>query len=175
MATCEWFDCAQLATHTVAISFPDSSNETSKVCRRHDRVLKIQVVGSRPKAQPKTAEPATVQVFCNECETKLDEAPSLPAEQRQSCPACGSLSRRFNVSISATLNVRRSVRARGKSPGKGGWMVDVCAGDDYTRILEAWSKRTLTLDRVGNRYAETLELHDGTKLHSTAKLTDHRD
>jgi hypothetical protein len=54
-------------------------------------------------------------------------------------------------------------------------MVDTRSGDDYTRDLAAWGKRELLTDRPQNQYREVIELYDGTRLESTAQLTDHRD
>src|SRR5437870_4900883 len=36
-------------------------------------------------------------VACGNCGTTLIEPPSMPADQRQPCPECGSVSRRYEV------------------------------------------------------------------------------
>jgi hypothetical protein len=59
--------------------------------------------------------------------------------------------------------------------GKGGWIVKTRAGDDYTRDLAAWGSRGLTLDRVNDSYSEVIELWDGTRIESNARLSDHHD
>ncbi len=38
-----------------------------------------------------------ISVLCQSCDRLLDEPPDLPAEQRQPCPACGSLGRERTV------------------------------------------------------------------------------
>jgi len=74
MATCEWAECADAATHTVDISFPEGVHETWHVCRAHDRELKLQVVRSRSKAPPPTTDtPPRIEVCCGECQQVLDE------------------------------------------------------------------------------------------------------
>lgn len=68
---------------------------------------------------------------------------------------------------SAGTNVKRS--------GKGGWALDTTGGDDYTRDLEAWGQRALTKDSENGLYREVIELWDGTRIESTARLSDHHD
>ncbi len=53
--------------------------------------------------------------------------------------------------------------------------METSEGDDYTRDLEAWGTRQLTMDREKDRYCEIIELWDGTRIESTARLTDHHD
>jgi hypothetical protein len=38
-------------------------------------------------------------IYCNDCGTELDEAPTLLPDQRPPCPQCGSLGRRFEQDI----------------------------------------------------------------------------
>jgi hypothetical protein len=172
---CEWSGCADAGTHTVTIDFPGEPQEVWTVCRLHDRALKTQAVASRPKAESPQEEPTTLEVRCGECDRPLAEPSGLPMEQRKACPECGSLLRRNNVGISSTLSFHESVRLRTKRPGKGGWLQDTRTGDDYTRMLEGWGKRELTKDREHDRYREVIELHDGTRIQSVARLSDHRD
>ncbi|HTE83916.1 MAG TPA: hypothetical protein VK821_04220 [Dehalococcoidia bacterium] len=53
--------------------------------------------------------------------------------------------------------------------------MEMRAGDDYTRVLEGWGRRELTIDRQQDRYRELIELHDGTRIKSIARLKDHQD
>jgi len=175
MATCEWAGCADAATHMVDISFPEGVHETWHVCRAHDRELKLQVVRSRPKAPPRTDTPPSIEVCCGECQQPLDESSSLPDDERQPCPNCGSLRRLHKITFFETLAAHDSLRLRSKQPGKGGWMRDFRTGDDYSRYLEGWGTRVLDMNREQNSYLEAITLHDGTSLESRARLTDHHD
>jgi hypothetical protein len=176
MATCEWSECADAATHTVDISFPDGADETWEVCRAHDRELKRQAVHSRPKpSPPPVAPPPPVEVQCGACLQPLDEAVSIPNHERQPCTACGSLRRLHKITIVEAFAAHESLRMRSKQPGKGRWMTDIRTGDDYTRALEAWGTRLLETDRVRNVYREVITLYDGTRVESRARLTDHHD
>ncbi len=175
MATCEWVECADAATHIVDISFPEGVHETWRVCRAHDRDLKLQVVRSRPKAPPPTGTSTSIGVCCGECQQTLNESSSLPVDERQPCSNCGSLTRMHKITIVETLTVHESLRLRSKQPGKGSWMRDFRTGDDYSRYLEGWGERVLDMDREQNIYREVIKLHDDTCLESRARLTDHHD
>lgn len=54
-------------------------------------------------------------------------------------------------------------------------MTNVSVGDSFTRDLNAWGHRELTMDRANNRYREVIELYQGSRLVSTAQLSDHQD
>lgn len=175
MTTCEWAGCADAATHIVDISFPEGVHETWHVCRAHDRKLKLQVVCSRPKAPPPTDMPPSIEVCCGECQQPLDEPSSLLADERQSCPNCGSLTRLNKITFVETLALHESLHLRSKQPSKGGWMRDFRTGDDYSRYLEGWGTRILDTNREQNSYLESITLHDGTSVESRAQLTDHHN
>ena len=175
ITTCEWVECTDAATHEVDIYFPEGVHETWHVCRPHDRVLKFQVVGSRPKAPPPAGTSTSIEVCCSECLQILNESSSLPVDQRQPCPECSSVTRTNKITFVETLSVHESVRMRSKQPGKGGWMRDFRTGEDYSRYLEGWGERVLDLDRAQDIYREVIKLYDDTRLVSQARLTDHRD
>jgi hypothetical protein len=174
MTACEWEDCQDTATHTVEITFPDADDEIWQVCRSHDRLLKLQAVRSRPKTVPKEDAPPLMSVQCGQCQRLLREPAGLTEEDRQPCPACGSVTRHVNVMVSDTATAHESLRIRSKQAGKGGWRVDTLTGDDYTRDLKAWGKRELTMNRDVDLYREVIEIHDGTRITSTARLRDHQ-
>ncbi len=175
MAVCEWVDCTNIATHTVDISFPEGVREAWQVCRMHDREIKLQVVRSRPKAPQRPDTPPSIEVCCGACQQTLHESHSLPDDERQPCPSCGSLTRIHKITIVETLAVHESLRVRSKQPGKGGWMRDFRTGDDYSRYLEGWGELVRDKDREQNIYREVIRLYDGTCLESKARLTDHHD
>lgn len=178
MAICEWpSGCKEPATHTDTITFPEESDqpEVWEVCRQHDRDLKLQAVRSRPKAQPNPPTPPIFGVRCGGCKRELEEPMDLRPEQRQPCPTCGSVLRDKSVSISETIASHDSLEAEVTPGGKGRWMVKVRSGDDYTRDLAAWGKLGRTIDRASDTYHEVIELYDGTKFASVARLSDHEN
>jgi hypothetical protein len=174
--SCEWEEgCTDDATHTVTIAFPDSPTETWHVCRLHDRTLKNQAVWSRSAAPTPAEEISETEVHCGQCGAELSESANIPAANRGPCPSCGSYKRDFEVRFSATLHFHDCVRARKKTPGRGGWIVVSRTGDDYTHALGTWGTRELLTDRERDLYREVIVLHDGTRIESVAKLRDHRD
>jgi hypothetical protein len=179
MTTCESEGCADTATHTVNIFFPEGNQETWQVCRTHDRELKLQVMYNHPKVARPSPTPtdtsSSIEVCCGSCQQVLDERIPLVEEERQPCPHCGSLTRLQKVSIAETTVAHESLRLRIGRPGKGGWIRDYQSGEDYSRYLEGWGELVRDKDRKQNVYREVLRLPNGICLESKARLTDHRD
>jgi len=173
--TCEWPACQSPGTHTVHIHFADPADETWVVCRRHDRKLKLQAVRSRPRKPTVTDEPTPNVVHCGGCRRLLEERSDIAVDERSPCPGCGSSARNIEVRVSATLVLHVNLQTKVKRSGKGGWIMETRQGDDYTRDLGAWGTRKLTTDREKDFYGEVIELWDGTRIESTARLRDHHD
>lgn len=156
--------------------FPDEPDEIWRVCRAHDRELKIAFVARCP---PKPPDPAPAQkppvVHCKQCDWQLGGPAVLVAESRQPCPDCGSTERLVRLTAAETVTTHANVRLRSRQPGIGGWLKEAKDGDDFTRDLDAWGQRTLEKDREHNLYRELIKLYDGSWLESTAMLTDHHD
>ena len=51
-------------------------------------------------------------VRCGNCDAKLDEHRNIPPEERQPCPACGSLTRTYPVHLSGTVVARATLTAQ---------------------------------------------------------------
>ncbi|MEU9131844.1 hypothetical protein AB0D08_27690 [Kitasatospora sp. NPDC048540] len=163
MTACEMDNCQGEATHVAVLTLTGETEETWQVCREHDRQLKLAAVRSRAQVMPLTEEPVLAQ--CLNCGQALEDA-------NPPCPICGSRDRAITIGDLAT--VHEAVRLRTKRAGKGGWIVQIDTGDNYTRDLSAWGRRELTLDGEQNRYREVIELYEGSRIVSTAKLTDHQ-
>jgi hypothetical protein len=173
---CERGDCPDQATHLVYIWFPDAPEEIWRVCRAHDRGLKLAFPSSRPRPEPIEEPPSSPRVHCRQCDQPSDEAVGdVRDEGLHPCPYCGSLKRHVRVSAADFAFSHESARVRSKQPEKGGWLKDVSSGDSYTRDLDAWGHRTLEKDYDNNQYRELIELYDGSRLESTAMLDNHHD
>lgn len=172
---CEWSGCTDPATHAVKVAIPGVDPEMWSLCRRHDREIKLKVVRSRPKKPPSAVESNSNVVRCGGCLTVLDERSDLALPDRHPCSKCGSINRNVDVRVSDSVGTHESVQSRQTPGGKGSWIVKTRAGDDFTRDLEAWGSRSLTLDRANDSYSEVIELWDGTRIESKAPLSDHRD
>jgi hypothetical protein len=164
------------ATHLVYLWFPDEPGEIWRVCRAHDRELKLTFVARR---QPKPPDPVPAQespvVHCQECDRLLGGPTELAEESPQPCPDCGSMKRHVRVSFFETIAVHEQFGVRSTRPDQSGWLKEAKDGDSYTRDLNAWGERTLQKDREHNLYRELIKLYDGSRLESTSKLTDHHD
>lgn len=162
MSACEMDGCQDEATHTVLIVPAGGDEEIWEVCRSHDRELKRAFVGGVPRLTPPPDSPVVVQ--CSECGQLL-------AEAGPPCPNCGSLDRA--IAVGDTAGAHDAIQVRSKHLGKGGWQREVKAGDSFTRDLDAWGRRELVIDRAGGQYREVIELYEGSRLESSAKLRDH--
>lgn len=145
------------------IVFPGQEEETWRVCRAHDRDLKLQAVRSLPRKPSQVDDTTPNVVRCGGCRRVLEERSDVAVDRRRPCPVCGSTVRNIEVHLADSLSLHESLRARTKTPGKGGWMLDTQSGDAYTRDLGAWGKRALTRDREHDLYREVIELWDGTR------------
>jgi predicted RNA-binding Zn-ribbon protein involved in translation (DUF1610 family) len=170
---CEWESCTRAANHMFSVTFPDEETEIWRVCRPHDRELKILAVARRLPRPLDPESPAAPVVHCAQCDRALQEPISTEESTREPCPQCGSTARIVRVTDTAT--VHEGFRVRSKRPGKGGWLKDIKSGDDYTRDLAAWGERTLERDREHDQYRELIKLYDGTEIESSARLRDHHD
>lgn len=159
---CEMDECQDEATHTVRIQLVDQPREIWQVCRPHDRQLKTAAVRSRPKAQPPVEPPPSFR--CRDCDQVLQV-------NTPSCPVCGSRNRVVRTGDSLTW--RENVVLTTRQPGKGEWLVRIKAGDDYTWDLAAWGNRQLIIDRENGLYREVIDLYDGSRIESSARLSDH--
>lgn len=176
IARCSWPRCDRQGTHAVTVSVPSEPERSFELCREHDRRMKTDVVRSRPRrpAEPSAPDPAPT-VLCGGCGRVLAESASLPADQRQPCPECLALGRRFELDLRDNLDFHESLATKQKRGGTAGWFRRAVAGDSYTRDLAGWGTRQLVTDTEAGTYLEIITLWDGTRICSSARLTDHRD
>ena len=174
---CERGNCPERATHLVYIWFSDAPEEIWRVCRTHDRDLKLAFPRGRPRPEQIEEPSSSPRVHCRQCDQPLDEAVAdVRDEGSHPCPYCGSLKRHVRVRLADFGIAHESLRVRSKqSPGKGRWLKDTTSGDSYTRDLDAWGRRTVEKDYDNNQYRELIELYDGSWLESTAMLDNHHD
>jgi DNA-directed RNA polymerase subunit RPC12/RpoP len=113
---------------------------------------------------------------CGECGAELEESPSLPTEERIPCPACGSIKRAIQVSISESVTIREMLGMKGKRQGEKKPFIESVSGDDLHRKTGKWMKLTRMIDRENNQYKE--EVKDpatGDTVHRCEEpLSDHK-
>ncbi len=166
MTVCAQEGCSSPATHTIVVALTGEVEQAWHMCRRHERKLKTASVRTRAKAGPSpTGEPV---IECARCDRGLDLSTTTDP-----CPDCGSLDR--NVGDNDTITVHEDVLIRGRREDdpEDTQQLKIRSGDNYTRDLEAWGQRTMVFDKDNDLYREVIELHDGSRIVSTAKLSDH--
>ena len=95
---CERGDCPERATHLVYIRFPDAPEEIWRVCRAHDRDLKLAFPRGRPRPEQIEEPSSSPRVHCRQCDQPLDEAVADARDEvSHPCPYCGSLKRHIRV------------------------------------------------------------------------------
>lgn len=100
---------------------------------------------------------ADVKCNCGECGVELEESPSLPHESRMPCPACGSITRAIQVSISESIVVREKLGMKGKRAGEKKSYIESISGDDLHRKTGKWMKLSRLIDRENNVYKEEVK------------------
>lgn len=99
-----------------------------------------------------------VLVHCRQCGVILDEAHDLNEGLRKPCPNCGSvnrrLSHRFSMKGVATICVTQ--RTKVTDPNVKRPTSESLVGDSYSHKLGKWMRIRRVIDRVRNRYSETV-------------------
>jgi hypothetical protein len=118
----------------------------------------------------------TQTVRCGNCGIELEESSSTPADDRTGCPACGSESRHFSVSISETVNVRSMLGLKGWPATGGRPFIEQKVGDDLHRKSGRWMRLERVIDRAKNWYRELVtDRETGKVVHQCDEpLSDHR-
>lgn len=73
--------------------------------------------------------------MCGSCHKQLNELPSLPVNEREPCPDCGSTARIFEVQIPIEIKIRVALDLRQKRLGIGGFLVRQFTGWDLRKAL----------------------------------------
>lgn len=118
-------------------------------------------------------------VACGGCRDALDELSALEPARRKGCPACGSTTRTFGVELHGTVETHSSFSAKGKRAGATGkhkWVVELFSGASWSRRLQRFVRREMSLDRESDLYFErVIDPANGEVLHECKEpLSDHR-
>lgn len=125
-------------------------------------------------------EPA---VYCGQCSALIDAPASLAVEQRQPCPACGSLQRTVKMTVTSTVTAHGSLagvqtRPDFRSGGRRRPVAEFFTGRQPTRDPRSpwpWVIKDWLLDRVGDRYREHVVAPDGTVVRNVEEsLREHQ-
>jgi hypothetical protein len=118
----------------------------------------------------------SVVVQCGQCRSTLAEDPHAVVEGREPCPHCDSVSRHFNVAISATATARSKLTAKGRRAGEKRPFIEQTVGDDLYRKTGRWMNFQRVIDRLKNWYHERVaDPATGAVVHECDEpLTEHR-
>lgn len=118
----------------------------------------------------------SVLVHCAACEATLEENPRAPFKQRVPCSGCGSLSRLYDVNISATLTFHSKLTAKARYSGEKRPFVEQTVGDDLHRKGGRWMRLHRLIDRMNDWYHERVtDSAAGRLMHECSEaLTKHR-
>lgn len=105
-------------------------------------------------------------IACTECGAPLDESPSLPTDQREPCPNCGSMARTIHVSVHETLTVRERMGLKARHGESGKPCLESVSGADLHRKSGKWMHLERVIDREKDEYKEVVKDPDtGTVIH----------
>ncbi len=115
-------------------------------------------------------------VACGDCGEPLDEQPDVPVGERPGCPRCSSTSRRFDIDLESTVELRSQLGLKAGSPGEKKPFLEQKTGNDLFRKAGRWMVLNRIIDPRRNRYFEHVEdPQTGAVLrHVEEKLTDHK-
>ena len=98
---------------------------------------------------------ATVdQEKCAGCGAVLNAPADL--QVRVPCPACGSMVRMIEVSITDSLEFHESLGFKQKRPGYKKPIAEGVSGDEFFRKESKWVKKERLIDRQANLYRENV-------------------
>jgi hypothetical protein len=94
--------------------------------------------------------------WCSDCGELVEEPAQI--KDREPCPSCGSLARRFELTLTATVQVhgRIGLKARHGDVGKVKPHLEQTSGDDFHRDSGEWRQLSRVIDREHDRYTERI-------------------
>ncbi len=115
-------------------------------------------------------------VNCGACGKELAEDPHAPVETRKPCPDCGSTSRDFQKSLSATVTVRTKLSMKARHATGGRPFLEQIVGDDLHRKSGKWMKLERLIDRERDLYHKVVkDPETGQIVHECQEpLSEHR-
>ncbi len=115
-------------------------------------------------------------VNCGACGKELAEDPHAPVETRKPCPGCGSTSRYFQKSLSATVTVHTGRRMKVRHGTGRAPHIEQTVRDELDRNSGKWTKRTIFIDRERDLYHEVVrDPETGQIVHECQEpLSEHR-
>ncbi len=101
-----------------------------------------------------------VTVTCSVCGAVVNEPPNLPEAERKQCPACGSVSRAYNVLVTDSVTAHDGLRLKARHGPTGKPFLEAKVGEEVFRKNGKWVNRSVRVDRDRNEYSEIVEDKD---------------
>jgi hypothetical protein len=104
---------------------------------------------------------------CAECGEQLSDPQYLATENREPCPKCGALGRKFGITLSAEVAIHTSLKIKAKHNGVKKPFVEQIQGADLQRSTGNMVQKERVIDRDNNLYREhVIDPLSGDIIHS---------
>jgi len=115
-------------------------------------------------------------VLCGECGQSINESPNVAVEDRQPCPLGESTDRLLEVFLTETFKIYSDLGLKYRRAGVKRPLSEQKHGDSFSTKLGRWMRRSRVIDRVNNRYFESvLDPQTGeTMRHCDEPLSEHQ-
>lgn len=90
------------------------------------------------------------------CGVILEESLSIPVHDRKPCFSCGGVDRVYKITLGDTVILRRSLSIKARHAGRGKPFLEQKVGDSFSYRFQKWFRRTIRVDRDGDRYSESV-------------------
>lgn len=120
------------------------------------------------------------EVYCADCETRIDPPYDDPPGTQKPCPECGGMNRQVDVDLRSELSFHVDLGLVARRPGfKSGGKSRPFMEQKHGKVLSAdgvWRERHQVVDRENKRYTKVVLNPDGTVVKDlTEPLPDHTD
>jgi hypothetical protein len=111
------------------------------------------------------------------CGVMLEESLSIPVDDRKPCFSCGSVGRVYKITLGGTVTLRSSLSLKARHAGRGKPFLEQKIGDSFSYRFQKWFRRTIRVDRDGDRYSESvMDSKTNEVIHKCEEpLSTHRD
>jgi len=95
-------------------------------------------------------------VRCGDCNLILEEDSGITSEDRQPCPACGSLKRSYHLTIHDSFTIHEKIGRKGHHEEGRKPYIEQVNGDDLHRKSGKWMNLERIIDQDNDIYHEVV-------------------
>ncbi len=148
---------------------PMSRREAPRRAPRRDAVGRFAGRGTAPHPRVVPSE-AGGRTLCGQCGAILDERSDLADEDRQPCPSCGSITRRFELELEGSVGLHSSLGLKARHAGERRPFLERFTGASFSTRWRRWMDKLQRIDREGDPYDEVRTLR---RARSSTRCTSH--